>query len=369
MTSVGTAPPETDPPQAAPSTRSVGQSLGLACHVIGWAIVAILLLVAFFRLVAWDDFQVFTMVDAAGLILYLPAWIVGIAAGITRKWFLLGASLLVVAAQLAFGLPELTAATPVPAAAAHAAKFRVFDANVDQANPSMAGYAKEIEAYHPDLVTLEEASPDDRDQLQRAGAFRDLPHVYEVNAEGSRAFVIASRYPLGPSSVSTYYGGFFYGGLPFLVRTSLHLPRLTIPLWVVHTTPPLNPGWQNFNEELGQIHRMLTARRGGPLLMVGDFNATWGNRGFRAILDTGLTDAAAARGEPFDMTWSQNFFLLPPIVRFDHVLTNSSLAVTTIHALEGPGSDHRALEATVAILPPAYPPSGGQAAATASGRG
>jgi endonuclease/exonuclease/phosphatase family metal-dependent hydrolase len=96
--------------------------------------------------------------------------------------------------------------------------------------------------------------------------------------------------------------------------------------------------------------------------MVGDFNATWGNRGFRAILDTGMTDAAAARGQAFDMTWSQNFFVLPPIVRFDHVLTNSSLAVTTITTLDGPGSDHRALEATVAVLPAAYPTSARQAA-------
>lgn len=369
MTSVGAVPPGAgppQPPQPAPSpqspppalpshpTRTARESLGLLCHVVGWVIVGFLLLVGFFRLVAWDDVQIFTVLDAAGSILYFPAWAVGIAAGVTRKWFLLGASVLVVVAQLAFGLPELTAATPVPASAAHAFKFRVFDANVDQSNPSMAGYARDIEADHPDLVTLEEANPDDRAQLQQSGAFRGLPYLYEVNDTGSRAFVIASRYPLGASSVSTVYGGFFYGGLPFLVRTSLRLPRVTVPLWVVHTTPPIDPRWQNFNAELGQITQLLATRKAGPLLMVGDFNATWGNRGFRAILDRGMSDAAAARGQAFDMTWSQNFFLLPPIVRFDHVLTDSSLAVTTITTLDGPGSDHRALEATVAVLPAAY---------------
>ena len=152
-------------------------------------------------------------------------------------------------------------------------------------------------------------------------------------------------------------GGFpeDFGDLPYLIRTTLKLPGVTIPLWVVHTTAPSNPGVQDWNEELQKIDQALQTRKPAPLLMVGDFNATWGNRGFRAILDTGLTDAAAARGDPFAMTFSQNFFLLPPLIRIDHVLTNSSLAVTTIDTEPGPGSDHRELQATVAVLPSAYP--------------
>lgn len=354
MSSVDVIPAEEGRQQGPHPTLSPLLAVGRALHWIGWLIAGALLVIVFFRLVAWDDFQLFAQADALGPILYLPAWVVGVAAVATRKWFLLGACLIVVAAQLAFGLPELTAAEPVPADAAHAFKIRLLDANVYQANPSMAGYAAQIHAYRPDLVTLEEASPDDRAQLERAGAFRGLPHIYEVSITGSsRAFVIASRYPLGQSSVSSLYGG-FNGGLPFLVRTSLRLSGVTIPLWVVHTTAPVNPHWQNWNSELEQIDQMLQARNPAPLLMVGDFNATWGNRWFRAILDTGLTDAAAARGEPFDMTWSQEFFLLPPLFRFDHVLTNASLAVTTIQSHPGPGSDHRELQATVAVLPSAY---------------
>ena len=355
MSSVDVIPAEEGRQQVADPTLSPMAAVGRALHWIGWLIAGTLLVVVFFRLVAWDDLQLFAQANALGPILYLPAWVIGLAAAATRKWFLLGACLLVVVAQLAFGLPELTAAEPAPADAAHTFKIRLLDANVYQANPSMAGYAAQIRAYHPDLVTLEEASPDDRAQLERAGAFRGLPHIYEVSlTNSSRAFVIASRYPLGPSSVSSIFG------LPFLVRTSLRLPGVTLPLWVVHTTAPVNPDWQKWNSELQQIDQMLKARNPGPLLIVGDFNATWGNRWFRAILDTGLTDAAAARGEPFDATWSQEFFLLPPLFRFDHVLTNVSLAVTTIHSHPGPGSDHRELQATVAVLPSAYSDHGSE---------
>ena len=95
----------------------------VALRLLGWAIIAALLLVVVFRLVAWDDVQIFAMADALGMIVYLPAWVVGIAAGLTRRWLLLAASVAVVVAQLAFGLPELTAATPVPAAARHAFNF------------------------------------------------------------------------------------------------------------------------------------------------------------------------------------------------------------------------------------------------------
>jgi endonuclease/exonuclease/phosphatase (EEP) superfamily protein YafD len=321
---------------------------------LGWVIVAVLLVVVFFRIVAWDDIQVFAWADALGLLLYMPAWVVAIAAAATRTWILLAASALVIVAQLAFGLPELTASQPVPPAAAHAFKFRVFDANVTYTNPPVTGYVPQLRGYQPDLVTMEEVTPADAAQLRSAGAFDGLPYRYETTDNGSRGFVIASRYPLGKTSVSSTYLD-VYGVLPFLVRTTLRLPGLTLPLWVVHTTAPVNPGWNLWNVELQRVEQLLAARRPGPLLVVGDFNATWGNRWFRAILGTGLTDAAAARGDPFNMTWSQTFSLLPPVIRIDHVLTNAQLAVTTIATAPGPGSQHRELRATVAVLPAAYP--------------
>ena len=57
----------------------------------------------------------------------------------------------------------------------------------------------------------------------------------------------------------------------------------------------------------------------------------------------------AHKGKAFDMTWSQTKPLLPPIVRIDHVLTGSGVTVVQIRTDDGPGSDHRALIATVAI--------------------
>jgi endonuclease/exonuclease/phosphatase (EEP) superfamily protein YafD len=311
--------------------------------VLGWIVVSALFVIAFLRIVAWDRLQPLVVVNAASLVVYLPAWLVLAGALVWRRWWLAATAAAVAAAQLAFVLPELTAATAIPAAARTAPAITLFDANVYDGNPSMEGYARQIRAAHPDVVTLEEASPLDEVELEAAGALRDLPFRLAVRVPGPQAFLIASRYRLVGRQVATL------DGFPYLVRTTLELPGGPLPLWVVHTTAPVNPGWRRWSRELDGVAALLARRHPRPVLMVGDFNATWGNRGFREVLDQGMTDAAAARGQALDMTWPQGR-AVPPFVRIDHVLTAGALVVTEIATATGPGSDHRELTARVALL-------------------
>jgi endonuclease/exonuclease/phosphatase family metal-dependent hydrolase len=43
-------------------------------------------------------------------------------------------------------------------------------------------------------------------------------------------------------------------------------------------------------------------------------------------------------------------FVLPPLLRIDHILTGPGIVVSSIDTEPGPGSDHRALLARVALL-------------------
>jgi endonuclease/exonuclease/phosphatase family metal-dependent hydrolase len=43
-------------------------------------------------------------------------------------------------------------------------------------------------------------------------------------------------------------------------------------------------------------------------------------------------------------------FVLPPLLRIDHIVTGPGVVVTSIHSEPGPGSDHRALLARVVLL-------------------
>jgi endonuclease/exonuclease/phosphatase (EEP) superfamily protein YafD len=298
------------------------------------------------RIIAWDKWPFFAELDAAIEVLFLPAWLVLLGSLLGKRWWLAGAAALICAAQVVYVAPEVLASSAVPASVRSEPTIRLFNANVAQFNSSMSGYISQLKSYRPEVLTMEETVPDDYTQLKAAGVLATLPYQYQIPCCGSRGFIVASHYPLRHIEVSSYEG------LAYLIRTSLVLPNRTINFWVVHTTAPTNPSVGDWNQELDGINRELVKVHPRPLLMVGDFNATWGNRGFRAILSTGLTDAAAARGDPFAFTWSQDLPILPPIIRIDHVLTAGPVTVTEIQTHFGPGSDHRDITATVATADP-----------------
>jgi endonuclease/exonuclease/phosphatase (EEP) superfamily protein YafD len=309
----------------------------------GWLIVAALGSVVLARAIAWDRWPVFAELDAAIEVLFLPAWVILVGALLRRRWVLVGAAALICVAQVIYVAPEVLASAPIPAGVRAEPTIRLFDANVYDVNKSMAGYVRQLKSYRPDVLTMEETWPGDWGQLTAAGVLATLPYQFQIQCCGSRGFIIASRYPLEHVSVASV------DGLVYLIRSTLTLPTGTIDLWVVHTTAPTSPSLNAWNRELDGVLENLKRFHPHPLLMVGDFNATWGNRGFRAILSTGLTDAAAARGEPFAFTWSQRLPVLPPLIRIDHVLTGGDLTVTSILTHVGPGSEHRDITATVAI--------------------
>jgi len=328
--------------------------------------------VAAMRLFAWDQYAPFAVANAVTLFIYLPAWIVLIVAAVGRRFVLAGAALVIVVLQVVFLLPELTAAEPLPNWVRGSPTIRLMDANVENDNPSMAGYASQIKASDPTLLTMEEAVPSDEPQLQRSGALDHLPYRFVVGGYDPSSFLVASKYPLVGTHVVYFQGQFggpfrggppgsFHGappgpfgggvpGQPLIVETTIHLPSGNQALWVLHTTAPYPrfffSAWQ---AQLALINQQIRKRGTAGLLVVGDFNSTWGNKGFRTILDNGLTDGAAARGHPFEMTWSQVEHPLPPFARIDHVLTGSRVAVTQIETGPGPGSDHRDLHATIAV--------------------
>ena len=70
--------------------------------VLLWVVTAALGLVVVMRLVAWDHFQPFVVLDAFTALIYLPAWIVLVVAALGRRFLLAGAALLIVVAQVAF---------------------------------------------------------------------------------------------------------------------------------------------------------------------------------------------------------------------------------------------------------------------------
>jgi endonuclease/exonuclease/phosphatase (EEP) superfamily protein YafD len=320
--------------------------MGVGLYVAGWLIVVALGLVALLRLVAWDSVEPLIVLDAITLIVYLPAWVVAVGALIARRWWLAAAAAVIVAAQLAFVAPELSATAPVPAWARHAPAVRVFDANIDQSSHFQAGYVRAIEQDRPDLVTLEEFTPAALQSMVASGVLASFPYRCVAPTPGATGFLIASRLRLTGCQVRTVSWDSTW--MQYMVEATLWSPGGSVALRLVHTLAPLPAYWREWSAALAAVSRSIRASGDSNMLMVGDFNATWGNRAFVALLHEGLTDGAAARGKAIGMTWP-NGAVVPPFIRIDHVLTGARLAVTEIAAQPGFGSDHRYLVATVAI--------------------
>ena len=330
-----------------PSRRRRGSAVvRVGLLVVGWLIIAVLGLVVLMRLVAWDSVEPLIVLDALTMIVYLPAWVVAAGALLARRWWLGAAAAVIVAAQLAFVMPELLAAAPVPAWTRHAPVVRVFDANIDKSLHFQAGYVRAIEQDRPDLVTLEEFTPPALQSMVASGVLAGFPYRCAAPAYGATGFLIASRLRLTGCQVRTV----FWDGqrVPYMVPATLWSPTGPVAVRLVHTLAPFPVSWREWSAALAAAGRSVRASGDSRMLMIGDLNATWGNSGLAALLHNGLTDGAAARGKATSMTWP-NGAVVPPFVRIDHVLTGARLAVTEIAARPGFGSDHRYLVATVAI--------------------
>ena len=210
--------------------------------LVGLGVVAVL------RIVAWDVYQPFAVLNDLTAFVYLPAWIIAPppCSGGGPCW----------------PSPRCSSLRPrspsfcrncgrlhrLPSWTAGAPSIRVLDANVYDGNPSMAGYAAQIRNFQPDLVTMEEATPTDVGQLQVSKALLHLPHQYEVSRTDSAAFFVASRYPIvDPHFVSLY-------GRPLIVQLNVQLPSGPLPVWVVHTTAPLPANFELWKRQLALIN-------------------------------------------------------------------------------------------------------------------
>jgi len=291
---------------------------------------------------AWDSRSSLVGLNALTPLLYLPAWPVAVAAGLGRRWALFGTALVTVVAHVAFIAPELSAREPVPAVPAGALHLRLFSANVYAFNTTPGPISEEIRAAAPDLVFLQEAGSAFLQRVDASGAVAALPYRVLVPRVDAFAGVLASRWPLVDTEVVEL------AGRPVMLRATAMTENGPLRLYSVHTISPVGGDRQKWVDELHHVVDALRAEP-GPVLVAGDFNATWGNKGFRKLLDLGLTDAAAARGRPFQMTWPRNRRVVPPVIRIDHVLTTAGLTVTAIRTGKGSGSDHRPLVADLAF--------------------
>lgn len=191
----------------------------------------------------------------------------------------------------------------------------------------------------------------------------DVVIVQELTAEHARELVpLKDRYPYSLNIPrADNFGISLLSQLPFASARVIQSPPLEHPSLFVtvdiggqdvtfvttHPVPPLGQsGFAARNEQLADIGRLI-ADTDGPIVLIGDLNASMWGFHYRQLLETtGLTNSRNGFG--LLPTWpAQLPFAMIPI---DHCLVSDDFR--TMDARTGPavGSDHRTLIAELLLL-------------------
>ncbi|MCT7357215.1 endonuclease/exonuclease/phosphatase family protein [Streptomyces sp. 15-116A] len=221
------------------------------------------------------------------------------------------------------------------------ASLRVLTSNVEfgQATPALIDA---VRRHDPDLVFVQECeyTCDAALKKELAAAY---PHRAAVPGGGSEGSVILSRHPLRPTS-----GVPATMGMPGAIAdVDGHAVRVQL----AHPMPPLPGQTDLWQRELGRLRDLAAADPATPTVLAGDFNASQDHAAFRALLDTGLYDAARLTGHDRTPTWPAR--TTPAFgAQIDHVLVSDDFTATRTRFLDLPDTDHRAVLADLTLHSP-----------------
>ena len=215
-------------------------------------------------------------------------------------------------------------------------------ANVLGGGADAGEVAKVIRQRKPDLVSLPEAQVDVRRGDPRAPAGPALQGVYTQPAnsavESATSVLVSSS--LGAVAFRSEPGTAF--GHIIVTGGSLGKIRLI----AYHGFPPLPDAVTTWKQDLQVLRRWCS--EDPPTIVAGDFNATLDHAEFRHALGGNCRSVAPSVGGGLVGTWPAD---QPAVVRtqIDHVVVTRHFQPGGFTTYEIPGTDHRAVVATVAV--------------------
>ncbi|MGH9149380.1 MAG: endonuclease/exonuclease/phosphatase family protein, partial [Acidimicrobiales bacterium] len=253
---------------------------------------------------------------------------------------LAGAALALVVWHVVTVAPSLRPAA-VPERARDAPVVRVFTANLAYGNPSAGRTAIEAADAGADVVAFQEVTAEHIESLEQAGIARSFPYRFLDPRRGAFGSAIYSRLALSATSSLNL------AGLPITVAT-VSVGAAQVRLYNVHTmAPSTSSDLQRRNRQLAALAFRMEAEP-GPVMAVGDFNATPWDPAFRRLLDRGFVDAHERTGRGLARTFPSGR-RYPPVVLIDHVVVSPGVVPLRVWEGSGSGSDHRPVLADLAV--------------------
>ncbi|MEV4459704.1 endonuclease/exonuclease/phosphatase family protein [Microbispora sp. NPDC049633] len=327
---------------------------GIWRGLLAWLAVAPFALWALLRLMPGDVHFRWVQLVAFTPYVALVSIVAPLVALLVRRRAALVAGLAVTATLAACVLPRALsdpfahdpAAAGVRAAGATGPVLRVLSANLLYGSVPPPALVDLVRRLRPDVLTLQELTPQASAGLRAAGLTTLLPYADDRAQEGSGGSGLFTRFPLRPEDLSAFDGRRQAAGI-------VEVPGAG-PVAVV-SVHPCAPRYA-FRFRCWSRSLAALPDPGGPVrILSGDFNATLDHARVRRLLDAGYRDAADATGNGLAGTWpyrrSSDFGGLPvPPVTIDHVLVDPRVAVRAFGVHRLPVTDHRAIFAEL-VLP------------------
>lgn len=221
--------------------------------------------------------------------------------------------------------------TPPPGAE----RIDVLSANVYFGGADSSALLDLVAEHKPDVLAVQELTPRFARRLRAAGIDEALPYsllaVQPAKDGGGRG--LYSRWPLRQVPGRKVAGVVMTRG------------GTRLRVFNVHPRTPRPGGTGIWRDSLA---RLPSAEPGSPWILLGDFNATLDHSALRDVIARGYRDAAEVTGHGLDFTWPAGKFV-PAQVTIDHVLADERLGIAEYGTEDLPGSDHRAIWATLFV--------------------
>jgi endonuclease/exonuclease/phosphatase (EEP) superfamily protein YafD len=300
----------------------------------------------YYVLASWGAILIRSLQFHLGLLLGLVALVAAFSRG--RRLFVAAApvALFTLAPALVQYLPKTPPNATGPT-------LRVMSVNLLMVNAHKDGIVAEIVAAKPDVVLMQEYTPEWHEALRR-DVGEDYPYTSTIAQDDSFGIAIYSRVPfVGQVDDALHLGR----GVTPQMRAVVHFAGRDVALYNIHLLPPR--GLDYVSEHRLQFADVLDRLRSErmPYVLAGDCNFPDTCPQHKDLLAAGARESHEIAGQGRGATWPVNsVFRYLPGLRFDHVYLGPGLTAVRHEVGVGKGSDHRPVVVDVAIDNLARPP-------------
>jgi endonuclease/exonuclease/phosphatase (EEP) superfamily protein YafD len=284
--------------------------------------------------------------DALPLLL-VAAWVVMIAAVVTRHWLLAAFGAGLSAYNLAVVVPSFIAARK-PRWVKRAPRLDVVVANVFVDNKTPRDAARQLVATAADVVIVVESTAAFMAIFDEAGGSDTYPNrVSDPDDHSDYAVTLATKRELGPRSRMETIGPLR------LAIADIDVDGVATLVVALNPMATVDPGGHETWKEQIEVLKELVPTLDGPLIIAGDLNSTRYRPEFEELLELGLKDAFDTLGKGMDPSFKLGadgvLAKVGAVARLDHALVNDRLFPMAVENLEPCGSDHLPFKLSVAV--------------------